>query len=65
MLENNKQKQQTVEYIDMTKVTLHNGKWYAFDLEGHKFFATVYNNGLTGFLELTKISNPYIKDANE
>lgn len=39
---------------------MQNGEWYAFDLEGRKFFATVYNNGFTGYLELTEIPDPYI-----
>jgi hypothetical protein len=49
-----------VQAIDLTKVTLHNGEWYAFDLGGRKFFATVYNNPFTGHLELTEIPDPYI-----
>lgn len=41
-------------------VTLENGQWYAFRLEGREFFARVYNDMLTGFLELTEIPDPYI-----
>lgn len=50
----------TVPYLDTTKVTLENGKWYAFELDGRQFYATVYNNGFTGCLELTEIPDPYI-----
>ena len=49
----------TVPHIDITVSTLRNGEWYAFDFEGRKFYATVYNNGFTGHLELTEIPDPY------
>lgn len=49
-----------VQAIDLTTVKLKNGEWYAFDYAGRKFFATVYNNGLTGYLELTEIPDPYV-----
>jgi hypothetical protein len=44
---------------NITKFEIRNGKWYAFDFKGRKFYATVYNNGLTGHLELTEIPDPY------
>ena len=49
----------TVRHIDITKFEIRNGEWYAFDFEGRKFYATVYNNGSTGHLELTEIPDPY------
>ena len=51
---------QAVRHIDTSRVELVNGEWYAFDLAGRKFYATVYNNGLTGHLELTEIPDPYL-----
>jgi len=49
-----------IQYTDLTQTTLRNGEWYAFDLQGFKFYARVFNNGATGHLELTQILDPYI-----
>lgn len=45
----------SIRAIDLTRVTLKNGQWYAFRLQEREFFARVYNDAATGFLELTKI----------
>lgn len=49
-----------IQAHDLAVVTLRNDEWYAFEMDGRRFFATVYNNGLTGFLELSEIPDPYV-----
>lgn len=47
-----------VQYVDVSKVVLENGQRYAFHFGGRDFFAVVFNNGVTGRLEMIEVPDP-------